>query len=418
MKIYRRGFGRIVGLALLGSLVVATAQSAEVEHFWDFVDRVVKAHPDILSANAGAEYQTAVAESMGWWDDPSVEVMQTSRSAQGQDSSVLGFALRQRLPFWGAKSRHRPGQQALSEAAKLRTQGQIRMLEAEMVQKIYLFARARAEQHHLAERRARLGLLKNALLRTKAASPGQKVERELVSSAIVLTESQFDTIDAEVSTRSAELERLGLANQKSVSVKWVLSATFKEFMSDRKNSVVRLNPHVESQKKVAFASVLQRDTLKPRPEFDVFAQSDAERGGARERNFAIGVGIRVPIAALFGAQKKIGDAEVVKAEAELSGVERAEAIRISTLDHELALAEKSLSRFNPEKMKELESIVESSEADARRGWVTVPQLLELERQIHSQIEATYDVQIRAVTLIKQACDVYECDARKYLGGSL
>lgn len=121
--------------------------------------------------------------------------------------------------------------------------------------------------------------------------------------------------------------------------------------------------------------------------------------------------------ALFGAQKQIGDAEVQKSEAEFRTVERYQSIQVKALDLELSLAEKSLQRFNLEKLKDLEAVVDSGERDARRGWVTVAQLLELERQIHAQIEAIYDAQMRTVSVIKQTCDVYDCDARKYLGGA-
>jgi hypothetical protein len=179
-----------------------------------------------------------------------------------------------------------------------------------------------------------------------------------------------------------------------------------------------LNPQIESKKQLSQSSLLQRDSLRARPEFDFFAQADEERGGARERNLAFGLGIRIPINALFGSLKQVGDADVLKAGAELSREERKQSIRLASLDIELALVEKSISRLNPNKLKELEAIVEASEVDARRGWVTVSQLLELERQMHAQIEATYEAQMRTVTLIKEACDFYTCDARKYLGGSL
>lgn len=397
---------------------VASAIAADNDRFWGFVDRVVQSHPDAAFATANVGYQSALYASMGWWEDPSVEVLQTSRNAQGQDSTVLGFALRQRLPFWSAKSRHRPAQQALVEATKFQVEDEVRMLERETVQKLYLFARAKLEQHHLAERRARLNLLKNALQRTKAASPGQKVERSLVSSAIVLTEEQFDTMDSDVASRSSELQRLGLDDKSSVTVNWIRPEVYRSFLLEVKSASPRPNPIVENKRKLSQSSLVQRDSLQARPEFDFFAQTDEERGGARERNLAFGLGIRIPVNAIFGSLQKVGDAEVLKARAEQSREERKYSVRLASLEVELALVEKSIARLSLDKMQELETVVEASEAEARRGWVTVPQLLELERQMHAQIEATYDAQMRAVTLIKEACDYYTCDARKYLGGSL
>jgi hypothetical protein len=416
LTIFYRSICRI-SLSLVVGLAASVA-SAKTDSFWDFVDRVVTSHPETRSAKAAAEYQSAIYESMGWWDDPSLEVLQSNRDAQGQESTVLGFALRQRLPFWGPRQRHRPAQQAKAEAAKLQSEAQRRLIENDTVQKIYLYARAKVEQRHLEERRARLSLLKSALLRTKAASPGQNIERQLVASAIVLTESQFDTIDSEVATRRAELKQMGLDDKSVISVNWVSPSEFKKFVLDKESSAIRANPIVEGKRKMSQAASLEREALKARPEFEIFAQSDDERGGARERNFAVGIGLRLPVNALFGVQKRAGDADVLKFDAELQSVERSQSVRLAALTLELSLAEKSLRRFSPDKVRELEAVVEAGEADARRGWVTVAQLLELERQIHSQIEATYDVQMRTVELMKQSCDVYECDVRKYLGGVL
>jgi len=39
--------------------------------------------------------------------------------------------------------------------------------------------------------------------------------------------------------------------------------------------------------------------------------------------------------------------------------------------------------------------------EARQGWVSVNQLLELEGQMHAQIEEVFDTQLRAVALIKK-----------------
>lgn len=394
------------------------AESQKTSGFWEFVDQAVKNHPELAGTSASVRENSAQLQLLSWMDDPTIEMAQTERNTPGQYSTVQSLALRQKLPFWTSRTRQKGAQSEFLEAAKYQHIETQQKIENEIVIKFYLYARAREEQRHLIERRKRLSIIKDALARTKVASPTQRVERQLISSAIALAEEQFDTIDTEVNKLRIELESVGLRENAAVSANWISLSRFKEFLADFKSRTVRENPTLEHKRSLYKASEQQLNAMKPRPEFDLFLQGDRERGGTQEKNMTAGLAIKLPMDSLIGPRQRIGEAEKARTRAALDVQERVTNLEWSGLRQEFELAEKSLRRFDYFKIHELELAVDRAEKETRQGWVPVSALLEMERQMHAQIEATFDAQMRAVSLIKRSCLLRQCDARVFLGGTL
>jgi len=91
----------------------------EYDYFWKAVDQAVEAHPLTCSKEVNVTLQTAIHESLTWWDDPNIDLFQTNRTTIDQRAStILGLSLRQRLPFWSSKQRNRPIQLTVTQASK------------------------------------------------------------------------------------------------------------------------------------------------------------------------------------------------------------------------------------------------------------------------------------------------------------
>ncbi|NCN40517.1 TolC family protein [bacterium] len=389
-----------------------------VSSFWNFVERATQDHPKLLAKDAVIRSESARAKDLGWLEDPSIELIKTDRVSSGQSSTVDLVALKQKLPFWSERSRQQEVQLALVEAAKLSKQDTSRSIKAEIISLLYEYARALQEQHHLKERRERLRLIKTSLVRTKSSSPTQQLERDLIESAILLTEQQFDLIDSSAAELRKRLLNRGLPSNSTVSVNWIDANTFKDFQTSLNGVNLKPNLKTEIHRALVDAAEKNRLAMRPRPEFDLLLQSDQERGGAKERNVSLGLNIKIPINSLFGNKKDIGQSEVERSKSELHFQEQLSNLERDYLKEEIKLVEKSLSRFEISKISKIEKVVSKAEKDVRRGWISIAQLLELERQMHSQIEATFDAQIKAVELINRSCEIFNCEARSFLGGQL
>jgi len=46
----------------------------EYDYFWKAVDQAVEAHPLTCSKEVNVTLQTAIHESLTWWDDPNIDL--------------------------------------------------------------------------------------------------------------------------------------------------------------------------------------------------------------------------------------------------------------------------------------------------------------------------------------------------------
>lgn len=416
-----RGGVSVHGMMLVGAfslVMIFGSTGVAAGTVWDFVDSAVKSSPDILAKEAEQKRATAVSKSLSNPENPVVELGLSDRTGIGSSSRVTAWGVRQKLPFWTPKTRQADAQAALGEAAKWEAVATRREHELEIVRQIYLLGRLEAEQSHITDRRARFALIKSALEKTKAASPSQKVERRLIQSAVEIVEGQFERVESEVKSLRASLAMLSQLPIGNLKLKW-LEASQLQSLKDRSANLTRSQlAEIKRSEAMLQSAQLELQATSPRPEFEIFIQSDREAGASEEKNFTAGLAATLPLNALWGTDRQAAEFHRKKVEAEnLSAVRNRDRLLANSL-LQLETGIKALQRFPIRHVRKVDSDVKEAEQQVRQSWITVSQFLEFDRQAHAQIEEVYAAQERAVEAVLSVCTVFECDIREFLGGSL
>lgn len=405
-------------LSLVCSAISRADENPGSDRFWDIVAKFQEDRPEVEGTKAALDANLNLVRSLRRLEDPVVELSHNSRSATSQDSTVSSIALRQKLPFFTARTRQAESQELLSQSAQLAILDAQNSAQFFIVKELYAFARSREEQRHLKERRQRLTLLRDSLRRTKASSPSQTAERQMISTAIALSEQQFDEIDRETQLLKLSLQQRGLSIEENFTVKWVHPDAMRELTKTLKSAEKVEPPSVEATRYKLAAATKAIDATRPRPEFDLLLQADREVGGNQERNLTVGVAIKLPLNGFYKEQAQVSRANAAKARADLNEQNLRQSIESVSITQEADLAAKSIERFPVSAIAATELSVDQAEKSLREGWLTVPQFLELERQMHSRIEAAFDAQMKAVDVILRASTSFKCNARQFLGGSM
>jgi hypothetical protein len=408
----------ILFVTSLFNLTARAENSLGSDRFWDTVEKFKEDRPEVEGTKAALDANLNLVRSLRRLEDPVIELSQNSRSATGQDSTVSSMALRQKLPFFTARTRQAESQELLSQSAQLAVLDAQNSAQFFIVKELYAYARSREEQRHLKERRQRLTLLRDSLRRTKASSPSQTAERQMISTAIALSEQQFDEIDRATQLLKLGLQQRGVAIEENFVVKWVHPDAMRKLTKTLKSAEKIEPPSVEAARFKLAAATKAIDATRPRPEFDLLLQADREVGGNQERNLTVGVAIKLPLNGFYKEQAQVSRANAAKARADLNEQNLRQSIESVSITQEADLAAKSIERFPVSAIAATELSVDQAEKSLREGWLTVPQFLELERQMHSRIEAAFDAQMKAVDVILRASTSFKCNARQFLGGSL
>lgn len=405
-------------MMLLSSWIVLSCTVLKAKSLWEFVDQAVDQHPQTALAKSNVDLQRSMATSLSLPDNPAIELYGNARRFAGGSSTVSSLTLRQKLPFWTARSRVQKVESERLQAVELDSKSVQQLTEREIVLAVFALARAQEEQTHLLDRRKRLNLVKLALSKTKAASEISKLERELIEAAILQTEDLFDAVELQARQIHLELEAVGLNQDAKIQARWLSPSRFEEFVAVFKNAAIKARPELEAKKSELKAAEYNLKATSPRPEFDLFVQIDDEQGGGFEQNSILGVSIQLPLNQIVGYPKQAASAEVLKAQAQLELANRKQELAVRSAQAEIQRAQTSLSRFKYSDIEVLERKVINAELQTRRGWLSITQLLELDRQLHTQIESVYDAQLRALTSIYSTCLTYECDQRRWIGAEL
>ena len=408
----------VLSVCLFVGLFTCVASALDTRDVWSFVDSAVSKSPEVSAKESEARRNIEISKSLSHPENPIVEFGWTNRTATGPNSSVAAWGLRQKLPFWTTRTRQADVQRALGEAAKWETEATIRQMTLELIRRIYAVGRLEAEQDHMKDRRARFALIKAALERTRAASPGQKIERRLIQSAVAIVEGQFDQIEASVRSERSLLNLLGPVKIETLQLKWLAATELLDLSNSFKNLKPKRDPLLFKADELVKAANFEVQATAARPEFEVFLQSDKETGAAKEQNFTAGVSATLPFSALWGGDRRAAELNRTKTESHRLSTTRAfEQVTAKTLVT-LQAATKSLERFPLANVQKIDAEVKEAEGQVRQSWITVSQFLEFDRQAHAQIEEIYNAQERAVDAIINVCTVFDCDVRALLGGSI
>lgn len=403
------------------SQTVSHAASSKFATFWDSIGQAQRKHSQVQEYQAQVNSYAAQFEMLDWWEDPSIEVSSNQRNNlnPSMKSRVDSFTLRQPIPFGSQKRRMKPAYKARLESLQNQLSSIEQQLESELILKVYHYAKFIEEMKYMKKRRERLQSAKKNLAKRKSSSPAYELEKELILSSIKISEQQFDQNELEVKRREAELKVLGIDVQsRRISLSWFSPEKFSAFIKQVDKNNPKKNFYLESQKLNVIAAQKEQDSLSAFPEIDLFLQKDVEKGGSGERNTTIGVGFRIPISSLLGPQAKFYASELER----VNSVYRFQKNQ-SELEREKALTSESsiviaLNRFNYENINKIQKAVSETEFKVLQGWIQISQWLEFERQMHYQIEETYNIQISALEYMLRVCAYYQCPIREFVGGSL
>lgn len=409
-------------LYIIAGLLSYCTYGLAVNSIWDFIDSAILNTPEIQTKEIDGLRAKEIAESLANPEDPVVEFGLTNRTSTGSSigskSQVAAWGLRQKLPFWTTRSRQAAVQSAIGEATKWDTLAAKRQKAFELLQKLYTLGKLEAEQELIKDRRARFQFIKSALEKTRASSPTQKIERKLIQSAVEIVEGQFDQVELEVQSYRKALNQFSNLKIGTLKLKWLDNIQLQNISDSIPNMKLTIDPELKKANAMVSASELELSATSPRPEIELYLQTDKEAGGSLEHNLFGGVSATIPLNAIWGSNRRAAELNRTKMELERNRTirDRDRSIELAIL--ELQTAIKAVTRFPIKNMNNIVSDLKEAEVQVRQSWITATQFLEFDRQAHQQIQEIYNAQLQSIKALSILCVRHDCQLRDILGGSL
>ncbi len=405
-------------LSIVNSLAETTKDYHSQHEIWEFTEKILSEQPESISEQAQLQIQKAQFDSLSWPEDPTVEYARTDRETPGTNSTVESFSLQQKIPFWSLRSRQKKVQKEFIKSSEFKSKQTELEIKNRIITQFYEVSRYKEEQRHLQERRTRFNLIRKSLAVTPSTSPGGALEKKMIESAILLTEQMFEQTELELFKHQKQIEYWGQFKIRKIQVEWISKENIQKLKQQVKLKNEITPPILQHYRYQISGFEKELDSLTPIPEFSLNFISDKERGGSQEHNNTLGLSLTFPINSWLSPNKRRIHAQIEQAQAIYKIQDRESELERKTLEEELDLLERSLVRFDYNKIKKLETTLFEAEKSIRQGWISLVQLVEIERQIHEQISVSFDIQLQAVRTILKSCLYFTCNPKDYIKGQV
>lgn len=389
----RRYFPTILWLILsLWGPVLYAGDAVSIKAAWS-VAREKSLALDIQKHQVDAS--AALGQKSALWEDPFLELSQGRRKISAQESQVMTWSLRQRLPTGADRKIEQIAAEGEASAQVLRLKEVELAQEQDFAFKVYDHKIAEIELQHTQERLERISAIKQYLNRTKAYTAANSLERRLIDLRLRDIEQKKSKLLLEIQMSQSYFKKIGVAGV-AITASWIDALKLPSLVPDSRSKNYLITQQFELKKRIANN---QKDVSLFRPVVDVFISGMNESGGSEERDNSVGIGFSLPLSAFSSSKKSVISTNLMIAEKSAVLAERQADLAMD----EIRLRSKNLAEMyqviNIETLNKIERETPTYEAALKRQEISIVQFLDYEDRVHEQVEQFYQNQVKAIQMM-------------------
>ncbi|MFM6928305.1 MAG: hypothetical protein ACKOX6_07565 [Bdellovibrio sp.] len=342
-----------------------------------------------------ADFSVALGQKSALWEDPFLELSQGRRKASAQDSQVMTWSLRQRLPTGADRKIEQIAVEGQASVQALKLKEVELIQEQDFAFKVYDQKIAETELQHTQERIERVSAIKQYLNRTKSYTAANSLERRLIDLRLRDIEQKKSKLLLEIEMGQSYFKKIGVSGS-AITAPWIDASKLPSLVPVSRSKKSLITQQLELKKRIADD---QKDISLFRPTVDIFVSGMNESGGSEEKDNSIGIGLSLPLSAFSSGKKNAISSNLMMAEKSVVLAEREADLAMD----EIRLRSKNLAEMyqviNIEILKKIESETPTYETSLKRQEISIVQFLDYEDRIHEQVEQFYQNQVKALQMM-------------------
>ncbi len=379
---------------LLGVNAFAEPTNIERWSIEKIVARAAEKTPEINALLKDIESADNLARQSGKWDNPDLGFSAGPMTQAGMSGRTIDVSIRQSVPLFGQKAIAEKIGEQNKATVELLSKKQIALLKAEVIRLAVRFAALDEQAKHTLHRREKINLVAKFLGTRPFASPAQATEKTLILNRLREIEEKFIEIStARENAWKALNVFLNLEQQIIPDAKW----TNAPALPDREKlllSFEQQNPDLQSQKSlIAKASLEAEQAGKKRfPDIRLGAGYNEQTADFPQRTYTGTIELSLPIVDRGDYGKRAALAEKEAATYRLEQKRRELLSQFEQGWTALLQSKKRIELYPLSLVSSLESQMDRTEQNWKKGLVPVTSYLELENQVHEQASKVFDAQ--------------------------
>lgn len=383
-------------LLLLFASANSFAEASNVEH-WSLkkiVTRAMEETPEIKAFVKDIESAENLARQAGKWDNPDLEFSAGPMSQAGMSGRMVDVSIKQNVPLFGQKAiAEKIGEQNRT-MIETTSKKEALLLKYEVIRLAVRLAALDEHVKHTFHRREKINLIAKFLATRPFASPALATEKTLILNRLREIEEKF----LELSTTRDQTWKalnvfLNLENQIVPDAKWTAVPT----LPDREKLLANFekqNPDLLSQKSLIAKASLEADQANKKgfPDIRLGAGYNEQTADFPQRTYSGIVELSLPIVDRGGYGKRAALAEKEAATFRLEQKRRELLSQFEQSWNLLLQSKKRIELFPLTLVSSLESQMNHTEQNWKKGLVPITSYLELENQVHEQAFKVFDAQ--------------------------
>lgn len=360
-------------------------------------------NPEINALAKDIERAENLARQAGKWENPEAGISAGPITQPGQSGRVLDISLKQSIPLFGQKAIAEKIGEQTKITVELESKKQILILKYEIIRLAVRLAALEEQSKHVSHRREKINVIAKFLETRPFVSPSQVVEKTLILNRLREIDERF----LEISTAKENAWKalnvfLALDAPISPDAKW----TSSPLLPDREKLLIKFeeqNPDLQRQKSLIAAASLEADQAgkKRFPDIRLGAGYNEQTTDFSQKTYTGTLEFSLPIVDRGDYGKRAALAERDAATYRLEQKRRELISQFEQSWTVLLQSKKRVELYPMSLVSTLESQMDRTEQNWKKGLVPVTSYLELENQVHEQAFKVFDAQSTYVEALTQ-----------------
>lgn len=318
-----------------------------------------------------------------------------------QGGGVMDFSLNQPLPWPGKRKALIQGQEFLKKLSELSKEEAALEVSHRVLALSVELAAMQELGNHYAERKRTFALIQRSLRSRPQVSPKQQVDRDLIESQLMLMEKELIMLSAHKESLEAELKILTNAAFDSIVFNWkeLPLAQPREYYLNMIDSSPK-GRMIKVENQIA-ANRIEQARLEARPDVMVGVNYRKEEVAPVNHFYHGQFAVVIPI--LDHGQHSVAAARAE--ERKTSALNQVELNRIKTevfrLYSRYEGGKKMMDVFRLQDLHKMEQKFSNAEGLFRKGQIDANTLLQIDQQVHSNIENIYLVRFQYISSLSE-----------------
>ena len=369
----------------------------------ELVERAHSQYPLLASAHLKIEEIISRGRHEGRWQNPSISASGGARLSENDTGYEYGVSLEQGFYFPGKQRLKRDIMRFREQHSRLSARDLRNYIRLEVTRLSCEYAVAMIKMEHVEERLKRFRLIEAYMKGRVAASPQQRVEKNIIESKTLLMSRHINAIRQQAYVLFNRLNLYTCIKSPTlprVDVSWYTKAPAVDF--DGLSAVVNEN-NIAILKRMASIkeseAELKLAARESAPDLDTSVYFNEESlEGQTERSVGAEVTLPLPILdqnkhARRAAEKKI-EAEKLKLEHTRNRV----LSELSALTFQYRNASHMIIQFPLSRINTIDKIMSYADREFKKGRIDLGTYLELDSETHEIMQQIYSSQLDLVTL--------------------